>query len=251
MESVRRDCWENDMRLSRMAALGLLMNVPFQAFASDDVQLSIAMDAVKFGYGKETSKPVDSASTTNSAYYADILGSNAESNSVANVEVGIRFKSAVFYLFPLENAGQREFWVGQALDDDLEWGFVTGGFSKTYNSPVTTKTGQKLKSEGATKLGAFVNKGFKVSDFEFEANLVPYFISGKSKYEQSISDESSAAWGVSGELMHSAKVAKNMSIDMGLSLNWMTDKKKINDKDTQTDTILDIGFYPARFKLDF
>jgi len=238
------------MRFVQLSVLACAASLASNAFASEGASLSLTLNAVKFGSNKLSSKSVDGESTSSSSNYMDIVGLDAENSSPAVFELGFKYNKNVFYFNPIGSLGEREFWAGLELSDNIEAGLVTAGYFKSL-SPAIQVEGSKLKSESMSKFGFFGIYAFNLFEQNFELTAVPFVKMGETKFEQSTSDKKSLGFGVSTELIYTREATKNLTLGAGVSFDWEQNKNKINGKQTSTETQTDFGLHLGRVAFSF
>jgi hypothetical protein len=223
--------------------------VSLGAFASEKGSMSIAVSGIKIGQSSQTVKPVEGDSTTTKTTYLDYLGETADA-AVANLELGFHYKGGVFYFYPLGAQGERELWVGMTSGENLEWGLVTGGFTRSYDKAQNIE-GKKLKEDGLARLGLFANYKFQMFGHDFETSDVLFYELGETKYENSNEDLSGSRFGLRAELLYTQNLAENMTAASGITAEWSSGEVKVNDKKAATTTDFDIGLQIAKLTYSF
>lgn len=238
------------MRFVQLSLVACAASLASNAFASEGASLSMTLNAAKLGSNKSSIKPVDGPSTSLNSTYMDIVGLDAGNDSPAVFELGFKYNKNVFYFNPIGPLGEREFWAGLELSDDLEAGIITAGYFKGL-SPAVQIGGNRVKSESMSKFGFFGIYVFNMFEQNFELTAVPFVKMGETKYEQSTSDKTSLGFGVSTELMFMREVTRNLTFGTGVSFDWEQNKNEINGKETDTETQTDVGLHLGRVAFSF
>jgi hypothetical protein len=240
------------MRLSNVAAFALTTLFLPVAMASENATFSLTLNALKLGTSSSKSEPAAGESSTQKIKYADVLGSSAEDNQPAFFELGLQYDKNVLYFYPLGSLGEREFWLGRELLENLEAGVVFSGYSKSYEPSVAIEDDpSKRKSSNAVALGIFTNYAFEAIGQGWELSAVPYYTSEAVKFEESSSNTRSEGSGLSVEIVMVREVTPNLAFAAGFSFDWEKTNLTSGGRKVSTTTDSDIGLHLGRMRFSF